>query len=186
MHEYTPKTNRKGRIPPPNSGKIDHAKLHELILKGLGNKEIADILKVNPSSITRARKRLDLNAAKTVQMVQAEKVVYRQLSTWDQLQKINADAHEVLEQAMVVIKAHTEVTEAGKGTNYYDVAMKAMARIESQLKLQNETLQLIANMKAIVEFRQELIRLLGEVDAKVREEFLKRLREKRIMDGLVA
>jgi len=200
----TPQKKSRGHVLPPNAGKIDPVEMHDLVLKGLSNSEIARHFDVHPSSVTRARKRLDLNAAKSVQMVRADAVISKQLATWQQLQKVNADAHEMLEQCMkwmrgdpeaiqilesqmrkVKVRGKEEEVTEYKFTDPRDIALKAMARIEAQLKLQNETLAMIANMKAIHEFQEELVQLLKEVDPSVKEEFVRRLRERRSLSSAI-
>ena len=54
-----------------------------------------------------------------------------------------------------------------------------MKEIQSQLKLQIDILNSVANFEAIADFQRQVIEIIGEMDLKMRKQFVARLKEEK-------
>jgi hypothetical protein len=177
--------------------KIDRNELQQMLGKGKSVKECAEHFSVSPAAVSKAKKQLGLIVAKDVQLESAHRFVNEHLDTVAQLRKLNENAHELLDLCMRWIKGDPEaiqvlesqvrkvrVGQSEESVTEYkfkdprEIALKAMAEIRGQLKLQNETLAMLAEMSAVYEFQQELINMLKEIDPEARDEFCRRIDER--------
>ena len=62
-----------------------------------------------------------------------------------------------------------------------ELALKAMAEIRGQLKLQLEIFQTLYDMKAVQEFQEEVLSSIGEAAPEVRNAIIGRLAKKRAL-----
>ena len=60
-----------------------------------------------------------------------------------------------------------------------ELALKAMAEIRGQLKLQLEIFQTLYDMKAVQEFQQEVLTAIGEASPDVRSRIIDKLNQAR-------
>lgn len=150
-------------------GKINKDKLFQLLAEGKTLTECANYFGVSPAAVHKAKRGVGVVVAKDLHLESAHRFVDQHLNSVQQLRKINTRANELLDQA-----------ECDPG-----IALKCMAEIRGQLRLQNETLAMLAEMSAVMEFQQELIQLLKEIDPNVKDEFLRRLSERRALRGAI-
>jgi hypothetical protein len=150
-------------------GRINKKKLFQLLGDGKTLTECAKHFGVSPAAVHKAKKNVGVTMAKDLHLESAHRFIGQHLDTVDQLRRINTRANEILDRA-----------EQDPG-----LALKAMGEIRGQLKLQNETLAMLAEMSAVMEFQAELIQLLKDVDENVKNEFLRRLSERRALRGAV-
>jgi len=176
--------------------KINRKELRRLLQSGKSVTECAKRFNVSPAAVSKAKKHLGRIVAKDVQLETVHRFVNEHLNIVAQLQKLNNNAHELLDscmswlrgddEALQVLETQVRKVRVGRGedaeevTEYRfkdprEIALKAMAEIRGQLKLQNETLAMLAEVKAVHEFQQELICILRDVDPKVCDEFLDRI-----------
>ena len=59
-----------------------------------------------------------------------------------------------------------------------------MEQIQSQLRLQTEILNSLSNFGAVADFQRQVNELSWEMDIETRKKFVKRLKEKNILDLL--
>jgi hypothetical protein len=170
-------------------GKINKKKLYQMLSDGKTLTECARAFGVSPAAVHKVKKNLGVIVAKDMHLRSAERFVDQHLNTVEQLRKINRDANEMLDLCMRLQRGDKEACELiGERYQLKDpgqLALKAMAEIRGQLRLQNDTLAMLAEMSAVIEFQEELIQLLKEVDPDVKEKFLKRLSERRALRGAV-
>ena len=62
-----------------------------------------------------------------------------------------------------------------------ELAIKAMAEIRGQLNFQLEIYKTLYDFKAVSEFQQEVVNIMGEVSPELRNKFIKRLKDKRAL-----
>lgn len=184
--------------------KIDKNELYQLLAEGKTLTECAKYFGVSPAAVHKAKKGMAVVVAKDVHLESAHRFVDHHLDTVEQLRKINSYANELLDlcmrwqrgddEAIQVLEGQMKKVRVGKSKKFVEVvkfkdprevALKAMAEIRGQLRLQNETLAMLAEMSAVMEFQQELVQLLKEVDPSVKDEFLRRLSERRALRGAV-
>jgi hypothetical protein len=181
-------------------GKIDRGKLRRMLSEGKKLKECAEHFDVSIPAISKAKKQLGLIIAKDVQLESAHRFVNEHLDTVGQLRKINDNAHDLLDlcmrwingdpEAIQVLESQVRKVRVGdseetvaeyKFKDPREIALKAMAEIRGQLRLQNETLAMLAEMSAVHEFQQELVNLLKEIDPKLRDEFCARIDQRQAL-----
>jgi len=183
--------------------KIDIDLLEEMLKKGRSQSECAAHFNVSQPAISMQAKKLGIavkrHVAKSVVTERSPMVTTQRLDAIEQLQKINTNANELLDlcmgwqrgdkDALRILESQVKYVMVGSGEDVETVrefkfkdprelALKAMAEIRNQLRLQLEIFKTLYNAEAVKEFQSELIALLGEVDQDVRDEFIRRLREK--------
>ncbi len=186
------------------TAKINDSRLIELVDKlGMSQSDAARALGVSRQAVS---KRLKEMRGKTTRVLcvskRAERAVDQKLDAMAQLTKINAYANELLEKLMQWSRGDTEALQAilsqkevgsKEETDPQDIrlkdprelALKAMAEIRGQLKLQLEIYQSLYDMKAMAEFQEVVLDTIGEVSPNVRERILYELNQKRAVRSIV-
>ncbi len=179
-------------------GKIDKVKLSQMLREGKSQRACAKVFEVTEGAISQVKKELNLNVVKSVALENAHRVVTKNLNSVEQLQKINDHANELLdllmrwsrgdEEALQILESQVrkvkvkgteeEVTEY-KFKDPRELALRAMAEIRGQLKLQLEIFQALYDMKAIEEFQKEVLHAIGEADPETRERIICKLKNRR-------
>lgn len=186
----------------PNS-KIDRVKLNQMLRAGKPQREIAQVFGVTESAISKAKKELHITVVKNVALESAHRVVDKNLNAVDQLQKINENANEILDllmrwqrgddEALQILESQKKVRvgkEEEEVVEYKlkdprELALKAMAEIRGQLKLQLEIFQTLYDMKAVQEFQQEVLSAIEEVSPDVRNRIVNKLGQKRAIRSAI-
>ena len=178
----------------------DLIKFKNLVKQKVPGKDIAKRLGITPGRVSQLKKELGIAVTRVVAADKAPVIVKQEIDAAGQLQKANEHANWLLEHLMKWIKGDAEAIQVleqnarlvNKGTKEepewvteykigdpYQTALKAMAEIRNQLKLQLEIFTALYDMQAVADFQAEIVDLLGEVDLSVKREFVKRLKEKR-------
>ena len=186
--------------------KIDRVKLSKMLRSGKSQAEAARIFGVSRAAINKAAKELNLNVVKNVALENAARIVSKNLDTIDQLEKINGYANELLdllmrwnrgdEEALQILEGQIRKVKVGKGEDAEivkqyrfkdprELALKTMAEIRGQLSLQLEIFQTLYDMRAVEEFQKEVLQVIGEVSAEVRNEIIGRLNKRRAIRAAV-
>ena len=186
--------------------KIDRVKLNQLLKSGKSQREVAQFFGVTEGAISKAKKELNVAVVKNVALESAHRVVDQNLNAVEQLQEINEHANWLLdhimkwikgdETAIQVLEKNARMVNVGtrEQPNYveeykfkdpHEIALKAMAEIRGQLKLQLEIFQTLYDMKAVQEFQQEVLIAIGETSLQVRNAIVHRLREKRAIRSTI-
>lgn len=178
--------------------KIDRVKLNQMLTAGKSQKEIALVFGVTEGAVSKARKELNIAVVKNVSLERAHQVVEKNLNAVEQLQKINAHANEILDtlmrwnrgdkEALQILESQVrkvkvrgseeEITEY-RLKDPRELALKAMAEIRGQLSLQLDIFKTLNDLQAVAEFQKEVLTIIGEVDANVRDRIIQRLKEGR-------
>lgn len=129
----------------------------------------------------------------------------QKLDAIGQLQKINEYANEMLDllmawtrgdgDALQVLESQVKRIRIGndeevdiqevKFKDPRELALKAMAEIRGQLKLQLEMFQALFSLQAAEEFQSTVLQVIGEVDPDVRSEIIHRLNKQRAIRSAV-
>ena len=163
--------------------KIDKDELYQMLAEGKTVTECANHFDVTTAAISKQKKKLGDLVAQDIQLASAGRFVEEHLNTVAQLRKVNDDANELLDlcmrwirgdkEAIQVLETQMRRVRVGSKEDFVteykfkdprDVALKAMAEIRGQLRLQNETLALLTHVKTIQEFQQDLIQTLKGLD----------------------
>jgi len=174
---------------------IDLDVLDRMINKdGRTNQFCAEFFGVSVVSISRAKKTLGIQVTRNVVSKSADKVISKNLNSVAQLQKINDAANSMLDEFMslqaegpegcqAIDKNGNESGEidyklyAARLKDARDLALKTMAEIRGQLKLQLEIFQCLYDMEAVKEFQQEVLRSIGASAPDVRRRIIKNLNQ---------
>ncbi len=178
--------------------KIDKVKLNQLLRSGKSQRECAQVFGVTEGAISKAKKELNVSVVKNVALENAHRVVEKNLNAVDQLQKINGHANELLDlcmrwqrgddEAFRILENQVRTVRVGKDNvpvseykfkDPREIALKAMAEIRGQLKLQLDIFQCLYDVKAVQEFQTEVLTIIGEIDKNVRNRIIDRLGQKR-------
>ena len=186
--------------------KINDSVMLAMLDKGKKQVEVANFFGVSPQAISDRLKKLRGGMVKVAVMEKGAEVLDKNLNAVEQLQKINEHANELLdllmrwnrgdEEALQVLESQIttkkvriggqeKFVEEIKCKDPRELALKAMAEIRGQLKLQFQILQGLYDMKAVAEFQKEVIQLLKDTSPELRNEFLRRLKEKRALRASV-
>jgi len=181
--------------------RIDTSKLSRMLSEGETVTECAKYFNVSKAAVSKAKKKLGIVVAKEVQLESAHRFIEQHLNTVAQLQNINKVTNRLLDELTGEKETTNRMAEAVQAVLAYEeeptkdrlkdlkaiilrinqdknTAIKACAEIRGQLRLQNETLAMLTEMKGVYEFQQELIQLLKDIDPEVKDEFLRRLAQK--------
>lgn len=186
---------------------INDRRLIQLIDKeGASQAEAARQLGVSRQAVSKRLQELRGKATRAVVAKKVEQVVEQKLDAVAQLQKINDHANELLDLCMAWQRGDNEalqVLESQRTTRFVrigdeeipveefkfkdprELALKAMAEIRGQLKLQLEIFATLYDMKAAAEFQQEVLTAIGEVAPDVRRKIIDNLNEKRAIRSAV-
>jgi Asp-tRNA(Asn)/Glu-tRNA(Gln) amidotransferase B subunit len=178
--------------------KIDKVKLSQMLQSGKPQRECAKVFGVTEGAISQVKKELNLNVIKSVALENAHRVVTKNLNSVEQLQKINDHANELLdllmrwnrgdEEALQILESQVrkvKVRDSEEEISEYkfkdprELALKAMAEIRGQLKLQLEIFQALYDMKAVEEFQKEVLNAIGEADPETRSKIICALQNRR-------
>jgi hypothetical protein len=186
--------------------KIDKVKLYQLLRNGRSVKYCAEYFKVSAPAISMAKKNLNISVVKNVALENAHRVVDKNLNAIDQLQKINDYANELLDllmkwqkgdsEALQVLESQVSTKKVRIGNKKErirsfkfkdprELALKAMAEIRGQLKLQLEIFQCLYDMKAVQEFQNEVLTAIGDAAPDVRDRIIHNLNQKRAIRSAI-
>jgi hypothetical protein len=186
--------------------KIDIIKLNKMLMSGKTVKQCAKHFHVSPSAISQAKAGLNVSVVKNIALENAHRVVDKNLNAVDQLQKINNYANEMLDllmrwqrgdkEALQILESQVNTKQVRVGDDVElvkeykfkdprELALKAMAEIRGQLKLQLEIFQCLYDMKAVQEFQNEVLTAIGEAAPDVRERIIHKLSEKRAIRSAI-
>ena len=186
--------------------KIDRVKLNQLLKSGKSQREVAQFFGVTEGAISKAKKELNVAVVKNVALESAHRVVDQNLNAVEQLQEINEHANWLLdhimkwikgdETAIQVLEKNARMVNVGtrEQPNYveeykfkdpHEIALKAMAEIRGQLKLQLEIFQTLYDMKAVQEFQQEVLTAIGEASTEIRDAIISNLNKKRAIRSTI-
>jgi hypothetical protein len=186
------------------SNKISNFALEQLVREGNGVSEIAKKLGVTKGAVSKRLKALDVAITKNVTLHHAGELVERKIDTLGQLLKINDYANELLDGLM-----HSDRKDDPADQIPYDLnpkmssfdwedeesdfkpkergelALRAMAEIRSQLKLQLEIFNSLYNLTAAAEFQKEVLESIGTVSRETRERIIRNLQKARAIRSTI-
>jgi len=182
-------------------GTIDRDRLAEMITANQSVTRMAEMFGVSKSAVSQAKKKLVGEKTKVAVLEKAHQYIQRDLNAIDQLQKVNEHANWMLDllmrwqkgdpEALQVLESkikRVKSKETGELTikeikfkDPRELALKTMAEIRGQLKLQLEIFQTLYDMKAVQEFQEAVLEAIGEVDKPTRERVLSNLRRRKAL-----
>ena len=177
-----------------------------MLKSGKSQRQVAQFFGVTEGAVSKAKKELNICVVKNLALENAHRVVDKNINAIDQLQKINNHANWLLDLLMnwqkgdghalqiletqvstkkVRVGDQEEFVREFKFKDPRELALKAMAEIRGQLKLQLEIFQCLYDLKAIQEFQTEVLTAIGDVDPDVRKRIVYNLNQKRALRSAV-
>jgi predicted transcriptional regulator len=184
----------------------DRALLRLVDKEGLSQSAAATKLGVSRQAVSKRLQELRGKTTKVIVAKKIEQVVDRKLDAVEQLQKINEDANELLDLLMrwnrgedealqvlesqvnlkkVRVNGEEEFVKEYKFKDPRELALKAMAEIRGQLKLQLDIFQCLYDLKAVQEFQDEVLSAIGDAAPDVRDRIIRNLNQKRTVRSAV-
>jgi predicted transcriptional regulator len=190
---------------------IDVAEVANLLGDGKSQSEIARILGVTPSTVTRLVKKGNVLTATSAMLTvkeenHAAKLIERHINTMDQLIKVNDYANEMLdmlmkwnrgeEVALQVLENQVKMVRVGAGKDVEwikeykfkdprELAQKLMAEIRGQLQLQLEIYKTLYDRQAVANYQQKILAFMDTLGTDVRTKFLHFIARERFIQSVV-
>ncbi|MBC2744152.1 MAG: hypothetical protein HGJ93_14185 [Desulfosarcina sp.] len=186
--------------------KLSTAELLRRVDAGDSFADIANDHGISRQAVQKRVRKLRGKTTKAIVSKKVEQIVDRKLDAVDQLQKVNEYANELLDlcmawgrgdkKALQILESQRTTRTVRIGDEEIDVqefkfkdprelALKAMAEIRGQLKLQLEIFQALYDLKAAAEFQEEIITAIGEVSPDVRKQIIHKLNQRRAIRSVV-
>lgn len=179
--------------------KISDNKLIQLYKDGLTVRQIARKAGLAPSTVSVRIRKMKKDITKgVITKPNAQRLIKKEINAFDQLQKINNDANEMLDlvmrwqrgdkEALQIMESQVREVRVGDSTEFIkeykmkdprELALRCMSEIRGQLDMQLKIMQALFDLKASAEFQEEIIQAIGEVDKDVRDRIIENLEKKR-------
>ena len=180
--------------------KINDTRLLWLIDKEKKNQsEAAKVLGVSRQAVNQRLQRLRGRTTRVIVAKKIEQIVDRKINVIDQLNQINQDANEILDllmrliwgddESLQILEGKLKTTKIRIGNKILDIqtikskhpielALKVMAEIRGELKLQIDIFRELYSVKAVEEFQNVVIETITEASPDVRNKIIRKLYEK--------
>jgi DNA-binding Lrp family transcriptional regulator len=146
-----------------DKSKLTDDELRDYLSKGIPQSQIAALYRVTPQAVSKRVKLLDKRSAVTAAAVStaAEAVV----SMWD----TRAAAEENYQRCLMLLSECENPTER----------TRAIAEIRQHIQFGLQVIETLYTVQETKEFMNEVLDVIGQVDADARDTILRRLAEKR-------
>lgn len=141
----------------------------QLIDSGLSQAEAARKMGFSRAAVSKRLQELKIQGTRDIVSRNTQKAVDNNLDAIRQLKKINDKANALLDAA----------------EDDPVMAVKLMAEIRGQLKLQLEMFEILYSTQAAREFQQEVLEAIGEADHETKKKIIDRLNQKRALRNAV-
>jgi len=186
--------------------KINDRELLRLVDKvGKSQSEAAKTLGVSRQAVSKRLQEFRGKTTKVIVNKKVEQIVDKKIDAMGQLTKINQYANDLLEllmawnrgepEALQVLESQVKRVRIGEGEEFNieevklkdprELALKAMAEIRGQLKLQLEIFQALFDLRAVQEFQEEVLSAIGEASEEVKRAIIERLNKRRSLRSTV-
>lgn len=186
--------------------KLNTSELLRRVDAGDSYAEIAKDHGITRQAVYKRVRELRGKTTKAVVAKKVEQVVEQKLDAVSQLQKINEHANELLDLCMAWgrgddealqilesqrIKRKVRISDEEIDVEEFrfkdprELALKAMAEIRGQLRLQLEIFAALYDMKAAQEFQEEVLAAIGEAAPDVRAQIIHKLNQRRAIRSAV-
>ena len=154
---------------------IDQLQAHIERYPNATGKERAEALGVSPATICKTLKALGMARNQDIVLKSAEKINQRKLNAMDRLTR----AAEIIEKELEHIQ---ESLSSAQGTERKELVQSQLSWIaeeRKQITALTDVAKAFFSIEDVREFSRTVIQVLGEVDKGMRDEVIKRLRERR-------
>ena len=183
--------------------RIDKKKLFNMLRQGKSQTQCAKEFGVTPSAVNQVAKTLNLAIAKNTNLETGAMIVTEGLETIRRLQRNGRETDKLIDLlsawvdgdpvAIKKLEKQHRLGRIGKGKGVAtlsfkdpkEILLKTLAECRAQIRLSLDIMESLHNMKAVEEFQQTVIEVIGEQTPEVRNEIIKRLQQRRVLRGSV-
>ena len=187
--------------------KIDYRELDQMLRAKKPYSEIAKHFGVTKGRISQAKKEMRNQINKVTTLKKAADVVHDHWDIMAQLRKINEDANRMLDllirwqegdpEALRILESQVKTVTFGKNGETINIqevkmkdprelALKCMAEIRNQLKLQLDMYEAYLEFNDRKKFQEEVLRILDEFEPGVKKRAINRLKDRALLRGAVS
>jgi predicted transcriptional regulator len=142
--------------------------------------EIAKTFGVSKGAVSKNLKSLTKAISQDIILREAEKINNKQLSAMDRLEKMSQD----VDREVDLINEELEVTAEGGKNELREIKLKYRAEGRKQTNTKVDLGKMMYDMSEVRKFQETLIEILGEMSIEKRDEFLRRLKERRALGSV--
>jgi predicted transcriptional regulator len=149
--------------------KINDKRMLRLLDTGRSQAEAGRIMGVSRQAVSQRLQELRGKTTRCIVARNTKEIVNSNLDTIGQLRKINNKANQLLDELQ----------------DDPNTAIRIMAEIRGQLKLQLDIFEILYSVQAAQEFQKEVLNTIGEADDETRQNIINRLNQKRAIRSAV-
>ena len=155
--------------------KVNLQQLKVLRDKGLTGCEIAKHFGVCEGTISKNLKALSMAISQDVILREAEKINDKQLNAMSRLEKMAGDVNAEIED----INKELKLAPKDEKTELRELKIKFSAEGRKQINSHVDLAKMVYDITEVRKFQEVVMETIGEVDSEIRNEILKRLKERR-------
>jgi hypothetical protein len=152
-----------------------------MLRDGKSQREISQVFGVTESAVSKARKQLKHVIVRVASMERAGEIVEEHLDLMSQLRKVNLIINEELDRARESI---SEASAQDKRLAQ-EILIKLSAEIRRQMETYLSIVEVWNDAKITKEFQEEVLHVLDEAEPGTRARIIERLKQRRVVRGLV-
>jgi transcriptional regulator with XRE-family HTH domain len=158
--------------------KINDIELDKLLRQGYTTNQLANHFGCSPAAVSQRKRKLQKGIVAVTTLEKADQVVTAHMDMMGQLRRVNGIINDQLDLAVQMLD-DLEADRLAIQQNIVKLASEVRRQQESQVRIFEAGIRAEAQRA----FQQELMDLLEEVSPKVRDEFIRRLRERKLLRG---
>lgn len=156
--------------------KINDIELDQLLRQGYTTNQLADHFDCSPAAVSQRKRKLQKGIVAVTTLEKADQVVTAHMDMMGQLRRVNGIINDQLDLAVEMLD-DPESDRLAVQQNIVKLASEVRRQQESQVRIFEAGIRVEAQRA----FQQELMDLLEEVSPEVRNEFIRRLRERKLL-----
>lgn len=156
--------------------KINDIELDKLLRQGYTTNQLADHFGCSPAAVSQRKRKLQKGIVAITTLEKADQVVAAHMDMMGQLRRVNGIVNDQLDLAVKMFD-DPESNRLAIQQNIIKLSAEVRKQQESQVRIFEAGIRAEAQRA----FQQELMDLLEEVSPEVRNEFIRRLRERKLL-----
>lgn len=162
--------------------KVDLIQLESMLRSGLTMEQIGEHFGVGKGTVSKNAKALKFCKSQDIVFRSAERINAKKISAMARLERIA----EIVEGELSYIRKTIKATSGEERRAWEDVQLKHCGEIRKQVDLLRDIAMTLYNVEEVEAFKKIVLEEIGAVDERVRDEILRRIKERRVDRGLAA
>lgn len=164
----------------PRKRKVDPVELDRMLNSGLTMESIGEHFGVQKGTISKNAKALRFCQNQDIVLRSAEKINTKKVGAMARLERIAS----IVEDELTYIRKTIKTTSGEDRRSWQEIQLKHVAEIRKQVDLLRDIAMTLYNVEEVEAFKKIVLEEIGAVDEKIREEIIKRIRQRRTLTGL--